>query len=87
MTGHEEQALAILAVCAWWLASRLWWPFRPCTRCQGRGTNRGSTSKRHGTCRRCNGTRHVQRLGSRTVHRAVRSAVAYRRDRKEASKS
>ncbi len=49
----------------------------------GQGTNRGSTRKRHGTCRRCNGTRHVQRLGSRTVHRAIGTAVKYRNDRKD----
>jgi hypothetical protein len=81
VNGHLLIVAALYA--ARWLASRLWWPFRPCPRCQGRGTNRASNKKRHGTCRRCGGTRHVQRLGSRTVHRAIRSAVAYRRDRKD----
>lgn len=56
------------------------WPMKPCTRCGGTGRNKGSTKKRYGACRarRCErGT--VQRLGSKSVHRAVRSLVAYRR--------
>jgi hypothetical protein len=69
------------AAAAWWLAARYWWPFRPCPRCQGRGTNRGSNKRRHGPCRRCQGTRHVQRLGSRTVNKAVRSIIRYRKNR------
>jgi hypothetical protein len=60
------------------------WPFRPCSRCGGTGRNRGSNRRRYGTCkaRRCDrGT--VQRLGSKTVHRAVRSLAAYRRNSKD----
>lgn len=59
------------------------WPFRPCPKCKATGTNRGSNARRHGMCKRCGGSRHVQRLGSRTVHRAVRSLITYRRNRKD----
>jgi len=44
-------------------------PFRPCVWCKGTGLARGSNSRRHGYCWRCRGTKQVQRLGSRTVHR------------------
>jgi DnaJ-class molecular chaperone len=62
--------------------SLYFWPMRPCRRCGGKGTNRGSNRRRFGTCRRCKGSRSVQRIGSRAVHRAVRGTSAYRRDRK-----
>jgi len=75
--------LLILAAAAWWLISRYFWPFRPCPRCKGSGTNPGSNSKRHGPCGRCHGSRHVQRIGSKTVHRAVRAVIKYRRSSKE----
>ena len=71
------------AVVAWWLWHAWFHPFRPCPRCRGKGTNRGSGKRRHGACKRCDGTRHVQRIGSRAVHRAVRSIIGYRRNRKE----
>jgi DnaJ-class molecular chaperone len=57
-------------------------PFRPCPRCQGNGTNRGSTKRRSGRCRRCKGDKQVKTLGSRVLHRATRSAAQYRNDRK-----
>jgi hypothetical protein len=75
--------LALIAAAA--LAGYLAWvwfhPFRPCPRCKGKGTNRLSTRRRHGPCKRCGGTRHVQALGSRMLHRAARGAVRYRKDR------
>lgn len=58
-------------------------PFRPCPRCKGKGTNRGSTRRRSGRCKRCGGTRQVQARGSRALHRAVRGTVTYRRNRKD----
>ena len=64
-------ALAVLA--AGWIVRAYWLPFAPCRRCKGRKTNRGSTRKRFGNCRRCGGTGHRQVLGSKTVHRAMRS--------------
>jgi hypothetical protein len=73
-----------LAAATCYLASLYAWPFRPCSRCGGTGRNRGSNKRRYGTCkgRRCDrGT--VQRLGSKTVHRAVRALLTYRRDRKD----
>jgi len=59
-------------------------PFTDCSWCKGTGKNRWRTKRTYGRCRnpRCQrGT--VQRLGSKTVHRAVRGLVAYRRNRKE----
>lgn len=61
------------AVCAWL------WPFAPCWRCQGRKTNKGSTKKRFGPCKACDSTGSRQVIGSKTLHRAVRSAISYRR--------
>lgn len=70
--------LIITAAVIAYLGSLYLWPYAPCRWCKGRGTNRGSTRRRFGDCRWCGGTRRRQRLGSRTVHRAVRSAVGYR---------
>jgi DnaJ-class molecular chaperone len=57
-------------------------PFRPCPRCKGKGTNRLSTRRRSGPCGRCGGTRQVQTLGSRQLHKAVRALTGHRRDRR-----
>ena len=76
--------LLILAAAAAYAGSLYVWPFRPCPRCKGTGRNRGSNRKRYGACkaRRCDrGT--VQRFGSKTVHRAVRSLIAYQNNRKD----
>jgi DnaJ-class molecular chaperone len=59
------------------------WPFRPCPRCAGKGTNRGSTRKRHGDCGRCGGSRRVQRRGSKFVHGTVLSIASERRKARE----
>lgn len=73
----------ILAVVvgAVYLVSLYLWPWAPCRWCAGRGTNRGSTRRRFGECRFCRGSRRRQRIGSRAIHRAVRSSAAYRRNR------
>jgi DnaJ-class molecular chaperone len=73
-----ELFLIALAVAAAYVISLWVWPFRPCPRCQGKGTNRGSNRRRFGNCRRCQGSKAVQRIGSKAVHRAVRSLIAYR---------
>ena len=70
-----------LLIC--WLVSLYLWPFGPCGRCSGKGTNRGSNRKRFGDCKRCGGTRRRQRLGSKTVHRVVRDTIKYRNDRRD----
>lgn len=57
-------------------------PWRACPRCKGSGSNALSTSRRRGRCRRCKGSREIQTIGSRALHKAVRSAAGYRRDRK-----
>ncbi|HEY5360316.1 MAG TPA: hypothetical protein VIJ82_21960 [Streptosporangiaceae bacterium] len=80
MTGLVLGGLAAVVGYLGWIYFH---PFRPCPRCKGKGTNRGSTKRRHGPCRKCGGTRHVQALGSRMLHRAVRGAATYRRDRKD----
>ena len=51
-----------------WAASVKRWPFRPCRRCSGRGTNKGSNAKRWGVCPKCRGSKQVQRFGARAVH-------------------
>ncbi|MGH3400617.1 MAG: hypothetical protein ACRDPO_38640 [Streptosporangiaceae bacterium] len=81
MNGHLVLAVALGAL---GYATWAWFhPFRPCPRCQGRGTNRMSTRRRTGNCARCGGTRKVKTLGAQLLHRAVRSAVKYNRDRKD----
>lgn len=70
-----------LLIC--WAVSLYFWPFAPCRRCSGKGTNAGSNRKRFGDCKRCGGTRKRQRLGSRTVHRMVRDTIDYNRKRKD----
>lgn len=71
MRDLEVAALAIVGALAY--AGSLWmWPFRPCRRCGGSGTNMGSNRRRHGNCSRCKGTRRVVRLGARPVWLALR---------------
>lgn len=66
-----EVALILLAA---WVVRAYFWPYARCRRCQGRKTNKGSGRKRFGLCKKCGGSGSRQVLGSRTVHRAVRSA-------------
>ena len=61
--------LVLIAVLIVLAVSRLRWPLRPCPKCRGKGTNRGSTGKRYGRCRRCKGTKQVKRVGATAVHR------------------
>ena len=57
-----------------WAVWAYYHPFGPCRKCKRRrGRNAGSTSRRWGKCGRCGGNGQVQVLGSRMVHRAVRS--------------
>jgi hypothetical protein len=61
-------------------------PSKPCPRCQRRevpGTNRGSRRSAFGRCNRCDSARPVPRIGSRQLHRAVRSLADARTNRKE----
>ncbi len=75
--------LLIVAALAAWTVRAYIWPFANCRRCKGAKTNRGSSKKRFGTCSRCGGSGTRQVLGSRAVHRAVRSLIAYHRNSKE----
>lgn len=59
------------------------YPFGPCRRCKGKRTNRGSGKKSWGKCKRCGGSGERQRLGSKQLHRAVRSLVSARNNRKD----
>jgi len=56
-----------------WVAHAYFHPFSKCWWCKGTGRNWGSTSKRFGFCWFCERTGRRQVLGSRIVHRAVRS--------------
>jgi hypothetical protein len=54
------------------------------------GLSRSSNRGRHGPCWRCRGNKHVQRLGSRTVHRlarAIRGEVGRARVRRAEQKA
>jgi len=66
------------AVIAGYAAWAYFHPFRSCPRCKGSGTNQLSTARRRGKCRRCKGSREIKTVGSRALHRAVRSATSYR---------
>jgi hypothetical protein len=68
--GLGGALLAALALFAAWVVSRLFWPYKPCPRCDGTGRNPGSNERRHGDCRRCKGARRVRRFGAGHVHRA-----------------
>jgi DnaJ-class molecular chaperone len=61
--------LVLVAVIIALVISRWRWPLRPCPRCGGKGTNRGSTGKRYGRCPKCKGTKQVRRVGATAVHR------------------
>jgi hypothetical protein len=71
----------ILTAAAIWVVRAYFWPFAACRKCKGTKTNLGSSRKRFGTCKRCGGTGTRQVLGSKQVHRAVRSLIAYHRNR------
>jgi hypothetical protein len=75
--------LIITGAAAVWTVRAYFWPFTRCWRCKGAKTNPGSSKKRFGTCKRCGGTGMRQVLGSKAVHRAVRSLIAYHRNSKE----
>jgi hypothetical protein len=74
--------LIIVAVLVIWTARAYLLPFSPCRRCKGGKVNRLSNARRFGPCGRCGGTGHRQVLGSRQVHKAVRSLTGYRNNRK-----
>jgi DnaJ-class molecular chaperone len=65
--------LAATACCLLYAASLYIWPFAPCRKCGGSGTNRGSNQRRFGVCRRCGGTRRRRRIGAAAVHQLVTS--------------
>lgn len=72
--------LLLAAAAAVWAARALFWPFAACRWCRGRrGRNAGSTGRRWGRCRMCDGSGQRQVLGSKAVHRAVRSARPWRK--------
>jgi hypothetical protein len=68
---------------AMWTVRAYFWPMAPCRACKGTKTNKGSTRKRFGKCRKCEGTGARWVVGSRQVHKAVRAVVAHRRKQKE----
>ncbi len=70
MYGPGGVLLAALALLAAWIVSRLFWPYKPCPRCDGTGRNAGSNKRRHGDCKRCKHTGRIRRFGAGHVHRA-----------------
>ena len=48
--GRAGLVLAAAVAVTGWLVSLYFWPFGPCWRCKGRGTNPGSCRKRFGDC-------------------------------------
>lgn len=64
-------ALVGLIAAAAWFVGLLIWPFAPCRRCEGSGTNLGSNRKRFGNCRKCGGTRRRLRVGARAARRMI----------------
>jgi DnaJ-class molecular chaperone len=75
--------LIALAAGPGYLISLYLWPWKACPRCKGSGRNPGSNTRRHGDCKRCGGTRRVQRIGSRAIHKAVRGTTDAARNRKK----
>lgn len=64
------QLLIIAAIAAGcYLVSLKPWPWTYCRRCQGGGRNPGSSRKRFGLCRACDGTGRKKRLGARILER------------------
>jgi hypothetical protein len=74
-------ALIAVITAIWWVASRWWWPYKPCPKCKGTGRNRGSSKKRHGDCKKCGGSHRVRRIGARAVHQAITSIRNSRREK------
>jgi hypothetical protein len=76
-TGNLTAAVpaALLIWCGWLYVN----PFKVCGWCKGSGRHKLSSARTFGPCwnPRCRGGA-VQRLGSKTVHRAVRALREYR---------
>ena len=68
--------LAVLAVLAVWAGTLLVKPFGKCWRCRGRRVLVVKGRRKARTCWACKGAGRRQRIGSRTVHRIRRTAVA-----------
>lgn len=75
---------------AFWLVSLWLHPYRPCPRCSahavkrgGSGRNRGSGKRSFGSCRKCDGTGRVRRIGARAVHRSIEAARKGIRERRQ----
>lgn len=76
--GVGGLVLATTGLAIAWLASRLFWPYKPCRRCKATGRNPGSNNRRHGDCKRCKGARRVRRFGAGHVYR-IKLAILNRR--------
>lgn len=68
--------LIILAIVVIWLLSLLVRPFGACFMCHGKGVRVHKRRRKAHKCFLCKGKGRRQRLGSRTVHRVRRNAVA-----------
>ena len=75
--------LIILAIVLFWLFTLLVRPFGACFMCGGKGVRKNRRRRKARKCFLCKGKGRRQRLGSRTVHRIRRTAVAGWRARKD----
>ena len=79
MTRDLDVFLVAVGVAAVWAARAYFRPFADCGVCGGSGKKR--SGKRFRNCWRCGGKGRRQVLGSKQVHRAVRSLIAYRKEK------
>jgi excinuclease UvrABC ATPase subunit len=80
LRGATDMGLVLIigGAFAVWLLRAYFAPFAACRRCKGAKSNSFTRAfglrTRYGACRKCKGTGSRQVLGSRRVHRMVRSA-------------
>lgn len=60
--------LILAALLAGWRISLHIWPFARCRWCGGTGHNPGSTRRRFGFCKHCQGSGMRRRFGTRLFH-------------------
>lgn len=82
--------LGLVVAAVVYAVSLLRWPLRPCPKCKGLRTNKGSNRKRYGRCSRCKASGQVRRIGATAVHRfywSVLGAALRRRTQEKVEKA
>ena len=75
--GHADPIIVILlivGIAAGYAVSLYLWPLRTCPRCRGARINPGR-ARRARSCKRCQGTGRIRRIGATAVHRFYWSAL------------